>query len=117
MSIDIKTAASTGVAVVMAIAAGVQQFRVQDLDEDLGATQSSLGKVQQMRDEAMATLKQTRDGMEANSKRIDATFVDLQDKVAKAERENGILQGQLAASQATAQRLADMAEKLCKRTP
>lgn len=115
MDLDIKTIASSGVAVVMAIAAGVQQFRVQDLDADLGSVQSA-------RDKAMAILKETRDGVEANAKRADNTIVDLQSQVDKAtnersrlEKDNASLLGRLEAAQANTQRMADLAEKLCKK--
>lgn len=112
---DLKTAVSTGTAIVMAIAAGVQQFRVQDLDADLG-------NVSTARDKALLILKETRDSAEASSKRIDASLVDLQDQLSRAgqqisstEKENGTLRGQLEAAQANTQRVADLAEKLCKR--
>ncbi len=99
----------------MAVAAGVQQFRVMGLDE-------TLGNVVKAKDDTEAVLKETRDGLVTGSKRQDAVILDLQAQVAAANAERdrvnnelSIQRGRLEAAQANTLRMADLAEKICSR--
>lgn len=112
---DLKTALAGGTAAIMAAATGWQQFRVMGLDE-------ALGTVSQQKEKAEGALKETRDGLVTGSKRQEAVIADLQAQVSKANDERdranselSIQRGRLEAAQANTQRMADLAEKLCKR--
>ena len=86
----------------------------------LGETLSS---VTSSRDSAQQSLKETRDGLVSSAKRQDATLTDLQaqlsqarDEIQRGNTELTQLRTRLEAAQANTLRVADLAEKLCKRT-
>lgn len=112
---DLKTALASGTAAVMAAATGWQQVRVMGLDD-------ALGVVSQEKQKAEGALKETRDGLVTGSKRQEAVIADLQAQVTKANEDRDravseltIQRGRLEAAQANTQRMADLAEKLCRR--
>jgi septal ring factor EnvC (AmiA/AmiB activator) len=114
---DLKTLVASGTAIVMAIATGVEHVRTMSLDDTLGV-------VSKARETAEGALKNTQSSLEANAKRQDAAIVDLQAQVSqakddlnKAEAERDTLKGRLEAAQANTLRMADLAEKICSRTP
>jgi hypothetical protein len=112
---DLKTMIASGVAGLMGIMTAVQEFRVMGLD-------TALGSVSQAKEKAEGALKETRDGLVTGSKRQDAVILDLQDQLSKATTERDrtkadltSTQARLEAAQANTQRMADLAEKLCRK--
>ena len=112
---DLVKLVPSSLAAIMAVAAGIQQFRVMGLDDALSLVTTERNAVQ-------ASLKETRDGLVTSSKRQDSALVDLQaqlrqaqDEIAKGNAELGIMRGRLEASQAATLRMADLAEKLCRK--
>lgn len=112
---ELKTVLAGGTAAVMAAATGWQQLRVMGLDE-------TLSSVAQQKDKAEGALKETRDGLVTGSKRQEAVILELQQQTAKAkedanrlEAERDLLKGRLTAAQENTLRMADLAEKLCRR--
>ena len=113
---DLKTIAASVVALAGVTGTAVQQFRVSGLGDALTSVTTS-------RDAVQKTLRDTQDGLVSSAKRQDAALTDLQaqlaqarDEIQRGNTELTQLRTRLEAAQANTLRVADLAEKLCKRT-